>query len=376
VVRRLLRYPPLPDSTTSPVTLSEDSTGNAGSDATRRITLSLSSLRRFVEDPMQGWAKAVLRVEEDRGEAPEAQEDEPFEPSRLDLTVALREAFLDAIRAGKDLETSYRELAERLQAHGQWPLGLLADLRAEADRDCLESWRAGYERIAAQAGPKRLRFGPGLEHGDADVLLSSIELELPQDPRPGAEAGSVTLEITGQTQPLLEAPAGTLLLVTKVSGNSASERRVSRRRHLLRAFFDHLALAASEQRTGPRDAFILDGAAGERSHPHPSFLAIDPSEARAYLASLARDMLGSAHAYQLPSETIFSLGDDWPALTPAALAKALANLRSPGGEGVGAARFGPVRNAGSFPVPAADEAYEMARRRFDLFFASLREPAE
>ena len=57
-------------------------------------------LRRFLECPLQGWARYKLQLPEDQEEDQATREDEPFAMGRLDETALLREVFFDALRRG------------------------------------------------------------------------------------------------------------------------------------------------------------------------------------------------------------------------------------------------------------------------------------
>ena len=106
-LRRLLALPPLPEG-------EGEGDGDEGP-----LRVRLASIRRFLEDPIQGWAQAVLGLGEAPSDAHVAREDEPFAPEVLDATGALRGAFEEALRARRPPPEMYRAETERLLVHGR-----------------------------------------------------------------------------------------------------------------------------------------------------------------------------------------------------------------------------------------------------------------
>src|SRR5262249_26248114 len=78
VVERLGLTPPPPPT-------------EAGSET---ISMPIAAIRRFLECPLQGSARYQLGMRDDDDEDLTARDDEPFQTSKLDLMIGLRELFL------------------------------------------------------------------------------------------------------------------------------------------------------------------------------------------------------------------------------------------------------------------------------------------
>lgn len=335
------------------------------------IRLPLRAIRRFLECPMQGWARAVLGVAEAGEEGTEAREDEPFEPSSLDASILMTRVFLAALRQGRPIQEVYVEEVARLAAHGRWPVGVLAGVREVDDAALLEGWRRECETLAGGAFvPALVRFGPDVEHGDADRVLPPIVLEM-DDPRPGS-TGPVRVELIGRTDPLVEPASASLLLDAgrDKSGKSPEERLTHRRRKALRSFVTHLALAASGAQAGlgggEHEAWLLERAREGTACHRARFAPASASVARAWLDARARELLGGTHAYFMPCEAVLRL-DDLDVLDASGFASSIEAVRGSGGS----SRFGPVPDAALRPAPEPSEALAMARDRFGLLFELL-----
>lgn len=335
--------------------------------------LSLGALRRFLECPLQGWARAVLRLEQDDEDASEQEQDEPFAPGRRDVTVALREVFERAVRREAPRARLYEDVVERMLAHGRWSAGVLRELWVLRDGPVLAAWQHHYDEIQAaapagqQRGPIRIRFGAGPEHHHVDEQVApiSVELELAStlvgDDEP---AGPSRVELSGTSQPLIEHPRGSLLpLVRTLKGGERD--RVRALRESLRAFVDHVALAATETwPTGPHSALLLyDDPALHWALP---FRAVSPERARRWLAEVAADLLEGAHAYLMPCEAVLRLADRFESITGEELVASIEQVRDSWDGGQSA--YGPVPHAVRQAPPDPADALRWARRRFGLFF--------
>ena len=80
--------------------------------APRRLEISFRDLRQFLQCPLQGWARLMLRLREDEEEDEAAREDEPFVTGRLGETSLLREVFFDAL--GRDIRGNVPDAFEPL----------------------------------------------------------------------------------------------------------------------------------------------------------------------------------------------------------------------------------------------------------------------
>ena len=71
----------------------------AGDRPARRLQVSIREVRRFLECPLQGWARLMLRLREDDDGGEAERDDEPFATARFQETILLRDVFLDMLRA-------------------------------------------------------------------------------------------------------------------------------------------------------------------------------------------------------------------------------------------------------------------------------------
>ncbi|MFW6050069.1 MAG: exodeoxyribonuclease V subunit gamma [Myxococcota bacterium] len=365
-VRSLLRLPP---------DVEADERAEGGAPAVRTapetVRLSLAAVRRFLECPLQGWARAVAGIAEDDEAGAEAEEDEPFAPPARERAVALQRAFLGAVRQKRPFSETYREEVARLEAEGRWPTGALAARWAEQDACVLDAWGRGLGRLAADP-PVTWRFGPDVEHGDADRLLDPVVLEMP-DPRPG-RSGPLRVELTGRTQALVPAAQASVVLVARSLGSSGVDK-THRLRYALRGFFDHVALAATAAPRAAHRVAVLDAPGGEEGtddEPHRAPIglgALDRERARAWLAERAGELLGGAHDYYLPCEAVLRKFGSFGRLREGDLLDSIEYVRNPfRNYRGGSSRFGPVPDATERPAPDGERALAMVRGRFGLFF--------
>ncbi|MEZ4340475.1 MAG: exodeoxyribonuclease V subunit gamma [Sandaracinaceae bacterium] len=305
-----------------------------GPDEARTLRLSLAALRRFLECPLQGWTRAVLRLDDDRGSADATRAEEPFEPGRLDETIVLRASFEEAVLAGEPWRASYGRVVEAAIARGRWPLGPFARLFEEKHEAIFETWRTGFEAIGADR-VRRVRLGA------ADTIRRGVEaadpivLELADDPR--RHGRPLRVELVGATE-LLAGDASVSLLLHHKGGAAG---RVEELRHALRAFFDQVALTLLGQAPGPHRSVQLYA---DRDAPvRVDHAPIDPASARAWLTDLVADLFAGAHDYLFPIDAATRLADRFGSVDGEAIVAAIGEVRERGG---GQSRWGACRGRG------------------------------
>lgn len=326
--------------------------------------VSLSALRRFLESPMQGWARSVLGIEREDDEEPADSEDEPFEAGPLSRTIALREVFFDAFGRGAPLPAAYEAVVARLEAAGRWPTGALRERRAPEDLDLLARCRR-LGGAALDGGLVRARVGAGPEHLDVGRVLPAIDLDV---------AGE-RLRMSGTTEPLFgldDRERGSVTLVLSRVPSSRADRRTLALRHALRGFLDHVALSALGLPAREHSARVLFGE-GEGLDATTRFATVDAARARSYLAAVAADLLGAPHARLMPCEAVLRLADRFDRLGADELHASIEHVRA---GGAGSEAYGPVPAPAERPSLPPDEALAAARRRFGLFFELARELPE
>jgi len=380
-------------------------------------TVSIATLRAFLECPMQGFGRHLLGAGEDDGEQAEAfgREDEPFRPSQLDHTVLLRQAFLagrldrgegtsstteprgrPSDDSGAPPEGSGAEaIGERRLQQGalalgyaaRWPPGVLGEASLEEGRKVLAAWGRG---IGPETRLTVTRLGPSRRRGVvADDHRPPLVLRLD----PARAGGAAACLLVGTTLPARlprfsgEAPASFVLRVRAPSG-AGSERRRSLLRIGLVGWLDHLVRSALGEGAGEaggdptappggagmdRSLHVLSGEGGgtdgreARSATLLSLAPVSPGDARRYLAQLVEDLLGGGpHDFRLPIEAFAEAG---PGDDARAVQRAIVDL-----DGAGACRFGPFPEAAEARVPSTAEIASVEARRVGPYLAHLTLP--
>ncbi len=323
------------------------------------LRLSLAALRRFLECPLQGWTRAVLRLDEERAEAPATTSEEPFEPARLDETIVLRASFEESVLTGEAWPGVYARAVDAAIARGRWPLGPLARLLEEAHAPMVERWRRGFDALGARE-VRRVRLGAADADRRGVEAAPPLVLALGEDPR--APSVPLRVELVGATELLADRASVGLLLAHKGGGAGRAEEL----RHALRAFFDHAALALLGLSAGPHRSIQLYA---DRDAPVRFDLApIEPAAARAWLSDLVVDLLRGPHDYLFPIEAVLALADRFERVDGGALVASIEDVRERGG---GQSRWGPVRDAVARPAPAPGLAQAMLERRFGPWLRRL-----
>lgn len=304
------------------------------------LVLRLSALRAFVDSAPQGWAQAVLRLEQDDGEDPAQRDEEPLTLGALERAIAAREVFaryLDRL----PLADAFARTWERLRLRGGAPVGVFGRAAREALEHQVGIWAAALEQHGGRAQGWTV-FGLGRKPAVLAELLPPVALDVVVGGR------RRRVELVGTTEPYGEGKAGFLVLAPGKQ----------RPRHVLRAAMDHAALAAAGRfRFGARH-LVLD-----RDGAHPArHQRWEPAEARAYLADLVTDLLARGHDYVLDLEMSRSLLDGKE------LKAQPAKDGRPGSFG-----YGPLPPSDDLRPPPADEALAMARRRVAPLFDRIEE---
>ncbi|MEC7521838.1 MAG: exodeoxyribonuclease V subunit gamma [Myxococcota bacterium] len=327
----------------------------------RTLRLSLSALRKFLECPLQGWTRAVLRLEEDELHAGEASADEPFAPSMLDATMTLRGAFVDAALGRASMRDAYAARIAEQQAHGRWPLGAIAHVEAARHFEVLDRWQAAWDALGPAEEIARLRFGAAQAAEASERIADPIVLTFDDDPRERGSGRPLRVELVGRTELLRlgAARASVTPLLRRVPGQRG---QVNELRYALRAFFDHAALSASGAPPARHVAAQLYGDQDGAGPVEIGFRALEATEAHAWLKGLVREMLGRSHAYLMPIEAVLRLADRVDDVRGEALVESVVYVaeRWSGGQ----SRYGPVRDALAHAPPPPGEAEDFLERRF------------
>jgi exodeoxyribonuclease V gamma subunit len=354
VVRETLRIPSLPSRERAP------------SASNTSIRISLSSLRRFLECPLQAWTSTVLHIDQDDPSAKGAIADEPFEPSALDAAIVLRASLLEHAISAADPLLAYAREVEPRKARGHWPIGALAALAADEHAQILARWSHAIAALPAEER-FRVRLGSAQSSAASERAIDPITLHWDDDPRAPGSGRPLSVEIVGATELLCASPRTSVIPLVRASGGSRG--RANDLRYALRAFFDHAALsAAGLEVDGHRAALIF----GDREVEPMRFrmTPLTAETARAWLGDLARDLIARSHAYLFPCEAIFRLEGGWDRMKGEDIVRSIEHVRDvwDGGQ----SRFGPVRDALDHAPPRPGDAERIAEERFGLVLRSMR----
>ncbi len=244
------------------------------------LVLRITALRRFLESAPQGWAQAVLRLEEDDDDEGLADRDEePLALGPLERSTVVRAAFARYL-AGEPLDDALVRTWERLQLGGKVPVGVFAEATRPRLDALVRTWAAELDRHGGRDQTFTV-FGLGKTPREKAELLPPVRLEV------ATPGGPRLVEIVGTTSPWGE-HAGSLVLAP----GSLSPR------HVLRAAFDHLVLAAAGRfRFGMKH--LLLGGRGKHLVEVARHERWEPEAARAHLTLLVGDLLGAGHDYLL-----------------------------------------------------------------------------
>ncbi len=322
--------------------------------------LSLSTLRRFLECPLQGSARVRLGLDQEEDDDPHAVADELLETAPIHAIPLLRAALLDHLAQGLPLEASYERRMELLTLSGRTPSGLFSSAEQSSHLEILRGWR---DQLLASGlrGPvstKTFHFGQADERVVVDRIEDAILLDVTCEPFAGHRK-EIRVEIHGKTDPVALDVPGSLLLQHR-SGTKA-ENEVRFDRALLRGFLDHVALSASGLFAREHSALVCTAQGPLRAQ---RFALIPQAEARDYLAALTSDLLSGSHAYLLPCEAVFR--QRCQGGTIADRVSALWDSERVSASSV----YGPVPHPERQPPPSESFAQTLIARRFGLFFSA------
>lgn len=322
----------------------------------RAVVLTVSQLRRFLECPLQGWARTVLGLSANEEGTSGDADDEPYQTPPILEAGPLKQALVDRLRS-EDSAESFLEIDRRMRPlflRGWTPSGVFRDAEREKQAELLAAWESGARKAAAKF-VKRIRaerFGPAEEGETPENAYPAVEVSLSL---PGATGGPVRVQIVGATEPASIDWPGSIVLARKSAGPC----------HLLRGYVDALLFHASgmAKKKGWRIVVL-----GPRK-PDPEFdLLLPPrtnEEARSILQAIALDLLGGPHAYFLPFELTWHA---YAADPPAALVDALEALEAK--RTTFTSRYGPVPYPASYPIPDDKVARALAERRYGWLLAA------
>jgi exodeoxyribonuclease V gamma subunit len=329
-----------------------------------RLTIPLHAILKFLEFPLQGWARFRLGLDDAEDDDVMVREDEPFETVARERTVLLRRIFFEALSTGAPLAAAYDAEIERRALRGEGPSGVFARGERANHLRALETWGSVLE---AQSVPldriEQQRFGRAGEHAKADAVHPALSLDLDI-----VDGGGVTrvlrVEITGRTMPLGALGTTSLALLARPNEDAGEWARADRARMALRGFIDHVVLAASGTAAErAHDALVVIATDEAPCVERRRFASIPRERALGWLRTIVRDLLSGTHAYFLPCEAVFAQAASETAGRLAEwIEKARARIGDEDGPKAVRSTYGPVPRVRDYPAPADAEA--IVARRF------------
>jgi exodeoxyribonuclease V gamma subunit len=341
-----------------------------------RLSIPLYAIVKFLEFPLQGWARFRLGLDEAEDDDVMAREDEPFETALRDKTVLLRRVLLDAASRRVSLEEAYDAEIEQRALRGQGPSGVFARGERENHLAALETWRACLEADGVPLEAiETHRFGRAGEHARADAVHPALALDVDVVDRAGVSR-IVRVEVTGRTMPMGAAAASSLALLARPNEERDNDwARADRERVALRAFVDHAVLSASGVAAdSPHEAIVVVATSDDPVNERRRFPPLSRDRATVWLRGVVRDLLAEAHPYFLPCEAIFARRVSDPT---APLVDWIERARARVGEsdersGLRSV-YGPVPRVREYPAPDEPLAQAIVDRRFGPLLESPEE---
>jgi len=348
------------------------------------VTLYLSTLRRFLECPMQGWASAMLGLSSPDDD-PADLEEESFEISKLLETGLLRQVFYEASAQGLNPADLYEERAARLRLQGKIPVGHLGQVIASRHLNTISSWGGAIAGALNLNGPgaqlsslplrlHRLRFGRSSEESASEEVITPLLLSVPVK-EPDQPARILNVKLSGLTEGLTEDRSISITLVPKKAPKGKDIGTLgSIFRYMLRGLVDHAALAAAEA-CGCEERRLLNCYTSDTEDGKTLGLLLkNPGREKAikWLTNLAGELLQGPHAYLMPCEAVFYEfinrehgrpdGARLQSLTRDLADNSWARFSS---------LWGPVPSPRLYDPPAAAEAARIAETRFGPLFEDI-----
>jgi exodeoxyribonuclease V gamma subunit len=336
-----------------------------------RVAVPLYAIVKFLEFPLQGWARFRVGLDERDEDDSMDREDEPFETDVRRETLFLRQVLLDSVARRRTLEEAYDEAVRDRELRGAGPSGVFAQGERASHLETLASWRAEVEARGESVDAIEIyRFGRAGEHAPAGKVFDAVTLDVDVVDSGGVQR-IFRVEIGGRTLPM-GAGARTSITLTKRAKEKWDDPWVSaeRERAALRAFVDHAVLSASGVAAGrPHGSVIVVRTPEGRASEQVSFGALTRDEASRWLRAVVRELLQGPHAYFFPCEAIFVRAACDP---DGSVTRWLDEARDVLGDAEGAlalrSAYGPVSRPHEYAAPDEERARAMIAARFGAFF--------
>jgi exodeoxyribonuclease V gamma subunit len=343
-----------------------------------RVVVPMHALVKFLELPLQGWARFRLGLDETDDDDVLARESEPFETDYREETLLLRDVLLGAVARGEPIEVAYDAVVRDRELRGLGPTGVFAQGERADHIRALATWKAALlDHDVPVDAIEVHRFGRAGEHARADAVHEPVVVEVDVVDAAGVQR-IVRAEIAGRTLPLGADRTASITLSKRANEGTDDWAEAGRKRAALRAFVDHAVLSAAGLGAGRAHESIAvvatpDGPVTDRHALDP----LDPDAAKRWLRDVVRELLGAPHDYFLPCEAVFvhHKKDAHGPVTPF-IEEARGMLRGDDGPLALRSAYGPVPRPQKFPAPEEGAARAMIARRFGPILGPPPEPPE
>jgi exodeoxyribonuclease V gamma subunit len=346
--------------------------------ADARVVVPMRALVKFLELPLQGWARFRLGLDEVDDDDVLARESEPFETDYREETMLLRDVLLGAAARGEPLEVAYDAVVRDRELRGLGPTGVFAQGERADHIRALATWKKALLDYEVPVDAMEVhRFGRAGEHSRADAVHEPVVVDVDVVDASGVQR-HVRAEIAGRTLPLGADRTASITLAKRVNEGEGDWAEAGRKRAALHAFVDHVVLSAAGVGAGRPHTSIVVVATPEKpvTDRHP-LDPLDADAAKRWLRDVVRELLGAPHAYFLPCEAMFvhHKRDPHGPVAPF-IEEARTMLR--GGDGPLALRsaYGPVPRPQEYAAPEEGAARAMIARRFGPLLGPAGYPSE
>ena len=343
-----------------------------------RIVVPLHAIQRFLDFPLQGWARFRVGLEEDEGDDPMACEDEPFETPAREETMFLRQVLRASIADRVPIERAYDAVVHARELRGEGPSGLFASGERHEHLGVLAMWQRELARENLALDEIQVhRFGRGGEDSPVDHVHDPLSLDVDVTGPTGITT-LVRVEIGGRSLSTAGGLSESVTLFKRAKENSDAWSEAGRERTALRAFIDHAMFSASGLAADQPHASVLVVATPEGpTTRRVQFAPLSADEAKGWLRGVVRDLLQETHAYFLPCEAVFVHARS-TAHEPIGklLDEARGRLARSDGPFALRSAYGPVPRPHAYPAPTDEAASAMIEHRFGAYFARRVAPSE
>ena len=349
------------------------------------LSIPLSSLRRFLEDPLQGSARFRLGLRDDDDEGLADVEDEPFDLGNRDRTALLSGTMAAALLEAQSVPTwdavsaIYRRKALAAELDGRSPTGVFREAEAQRQEETLAAWQHELAGVLGR-GPMRVssvRLSPHADACGRHEPGGTIDFQPSPRVLLGPVEKPIEIRITGQTGLYTRRPNGTATSLAFTWRGEIAEQSLGREE--LRAFLDYVVLTATGGelwRDGHRSALFFRSSK-KASVRLSDFGPLERTRAVDYLATVCRELLAFSsagyrtglHPYLLPHEAVLASRE-----RGTTVAEEIENLCADADRSGFSSLRGPVPDVlARYAPPSAKEAERMVKARFGLFFQLLRQ---